>query len=362
MKDRECREGNSIYVWRIVFTVLIMILHYNSIYTKIYENPHVTNGWYISVEFFFIVSGYLLMARAEIKGRTESALRYTARRYIKLYPEYLFTLTLTWIIKLCADMAGGGIEESLQLLLKNWEDLFMLQGIGLNRRPFQYATWYISVMLIAGFLIYHCVTCYRETYIKFILPVLLTVIYSYLYRRNAGLDHWRYTDGIWMNEAVLRGMLDMNVGVAVYMIHKRAEQIKWTKLSRYLMLMGEVLSYGFVIIMSLRHGGKYDFLLLFVLGFSVLLSFMNSFFRIFYACKGLRYLNELCYAAYLNHNIWNAWIMPRFFPTDEWHVSWVVLYVLFVFVYAAVTHWWVKKVVQFIKYAGSRYICHGTLS
>lgn len=176
------------------------------------------------------------------------------------------------------------------------------------------------------------------------------------------MDHWRYTDGIWMNEAVLRGMLDMNVGVAVYMIHKRAEQIKWTKLSRYLMLMGEVLSYGFVIIMSLRHGGKYDFLLLFVLGFSVLLSFMNSFFRIFYACKGLRYLNELCYAAYLNHNIWNAWIMPRFFPTDEWHVSWVVLYVLFVFVYAAVTHWWVKKVVQFIKYAGSRYICHGTLS
>ena len=92
MRKRDYCLENSIYIWRIVFTVLIMVMHFNNVYSKIYENPHITGGWYIAVEFFFIVSGYLLMVRAEANGKEESALRYTARRFMKLYPEYLFAL------------------------------------------------------------------------------------------------------------------------------------------------------------------------------------------------------------------------------------------------------------------------------
>lgn len=65
--------------------------------------------------------------------------------------------------------------------------------------------------MVIKFLIYHCVTCYRGTYVKFILPILLVVIYSYLYRRNADMDHWIYTDGVWLNEAVLRGLPDFGI-------------------------------------------------------------------------------------------------------------------------------------------------------
>jgi hypothetical protein len=355
MKVNEYRQGNSIYIWRIVFTVLIMVMHFNNVYSKIYENPHITGGWYIAVEFFFIVSGYLLMARAEVKGKEESALRYTAGRYIKLYPEYLFALLLPWLLNIC--IGARGKKESLLMLMDNWEELFMLQCTGLNRFPFMSnVTWYISVMLIAGFLIYHCVTCYRETYVKFILPILLVVIYSYLHRRNADMDHWIYTDGVWLNEAVLRGLLDMNLGVAVYLLHARAEKIQWSKLGRYIMLAGEILSYSFVIIMSLRHKGDFDFLFLFILAFAVLLSFMNGFFIRFHTSKFIKYLDELCYAVYLNHNLWNGWILPRFWNADEWHLSWVILYVLFVFVYSAFTHWLVAKCVKLIKYAGRKCI------
>ena len=38
MKVNEYRQGNSIYIWRIVFTVLIMVMHFNNVYSKIYEN------------------------------------------------------------------------------------------------------------------------------------------------------------------------------------------------------------------------------------------------------------------------------------------------------------------------------------
>ena len=56
MRKRDYCLENSIYIWRIVFTVLIMVMHFNNVYSKIYENPHITGGWYIAVEFFFIVS------------------------------------------------------------------------------------------------------------------------------------------------------------------------------------------------------------------------------------------------------------------------------------------------------------------
>lgn len=71
MRKRDYCLENSIYIWRIVFTVLIMVMHFNNVYSKIYENPHITGGWYIAVEFFFIVSGYLLMVRAEANGKEE---------------------------------------------------------------------------------------------------------------------------------------------------------------------------------------------------------------------------------------------------------------------------------------------------
>ena len=69
MRKRDYCLENSIYIWRIVFTVLIMVMHFNNVYSKIYENPHITGGGYIAVEFFFIVSGYLLMVRAEANGK-----------------------------------------------------------------------------------------------------------------------------------------------------------------------------------------------------------------------------------------------------------------------------------------------------
>ena len=43
------KENNSISFWRIIFTLLIVMLHCGY-----------TQGGYIGVEFFFLVSGFLL--------------------------------------------------------------------------------------------------------------------------------------------------------------------------------------------------------------------------------------------------------------------------------------------------------------
>lgn len=348
------KKNNSIYVWRIVFTILIMVMHFNNMYSEVYKNPYVTSGWYIAVEFFFIVSGFLLMVRVDDrKSIGETAIQYTISRYKKLYPEYLFALLVSWGVT--SYLTKHGLKLSILTLLGNWEELFLLQCIGLNRFPFMSnVTWYISVMIIAGFIIYYFVTNHRKIYTQFLLLMSIVVIYSYLYRNNGGLDYWIETENLWLNEGVFRGIMDMNIGVAIYSIYKQAEKIKWSRVSKYIFLVLEMVCYGFVIIMSIRHGGEYDFVLLAILAVAILLSFMNDFFEKFHTSKGLKYVNELTYAMYLNHNLWNGYILPRFWSTSEWHLRWVVLYVVFVFFYSVVTHWLVLKCARGIKYAGKR--------
>lgn len=344
--SRQYEKGNSIYIWRIVFTILIMVMHFNNMYSKVYENPRVTSGWHIAVEFFFIVSGFLLIKGVDSKNNVaQTSMQYVITRYKKLYPEYLFALLVSWVI--VSYVTHRGLKLSLLVLLDNWEELFLLQCIGLNRFPFlSNVTWYISVMIIAGFILHFLITKYRKVYVNFLLPISTVIIYSYLARKNGGLDYWIYTDNLWLNDAVFRGLMDMNIGVAVYLVHRQTEKIKWTNVSRYIFLLIETVCYGFVIIMAIRHGGEYDFVLLTVMSLAVLLSFMNGFCSKISNNKVIRYINELTYAMYLNHNLWNGFILPKFWSTNEWHLSWVILYIVFVFLYSAITHWFVAKIVH----------------
>ena len=52
-------KTNSIKLWRIVFTYMILIYHFDNAFPFSVE-MELAAGWYIAVEFFFIVSGYLL--------------------------------------------------------------------------------------------------------------------------------------------------------------------------------------------------------------------------------------------------------------------------------------------------------------
>lgn len=335
-------RSNSIYIWRIIFTILIMVMHFDNIYSTIYSNPYVTDGWFISVEFFFLVAGFLLASHLEHQQHPESAIQYTLGRFKRLFPEYLFALLVPCLLMLVT--GGQTIKGTILTFMENWEELFMLQCVGLNRFPFlSNVTWYLSVMLIVGYFCFLFLSHYKKFYLHAALPLLIIVSYSYLFRHAGYLDTWIYTDSLWLNEGIIRGTLDMNLGILAYYVYQNIRQKQWTKTGRFILLFIEVLCYCFVIFMSLRHAREYDFCLLALLTLAVPLSFMNQFFVKFHTCKFIKYLNELTYPVYLNHNLWNGWILPKIFPTTEWHLSWVILYVILVFLYSALTHFIVLK-------------------
>lgn len=140
----QMKEKNAIYFWKIIFTYAICILHFNNI---IEIRPLM--GWYIAVEFFFMVSGYLLFSSVE-QGRHQSAFGYTMKRIKKIYPYYLGAFVCTFWGYCCFNNLHG--KEIVSKLLDSIWEIFLLQGCGLGR-GWDYINctlWYISVLLIVG--------------------------------------------------------------------------------------------------------------------------------------------------------------------------------------------------------------------
>ena len=79
------RKDNMISFWRIVFTYGVVLFHLFNQY------EHWT-GWDIGVEFFFVVSGWLLAA--DLKKYNRTPYGYTLHRIKRLYPEYFIVIDL----------------------------------------------------------------------------------------------------------------------------------------------------------------------------------------------------------------------------------------------------------------------------
>lgn len=68
-------KNNSITFWRLAFTVLVALFHFLRLYD-------LNTGWYISVEFFFITSGFLLINTCD-KKRNKSGISDSPWIYTK---------------------------------------------------------------------------------------------------------------------------------------------------------------------------------------------------------------------------------------------------------------------------------------
>ena len=77
----------NIELWRFIFTILICLLHFG---TKI-NNTVYFRGGYIAVEFFFILSGYLLMVKVN-NNYSDNQLDFTLQKIKRLYPHIFFRL------------------------------------------------------------------------------------------------------------------------------------------------------------------------------------------------------------------------------------------------------------------------------
>ncbi len=322
--------NTSIELWRFLFTIMVCLLHFNSTY---FSRKSYFSGGYIAVEFFFILSGFLLMNSAERKGSKQSALTYTIRKMKGFYPHYIFSLSIIFIYKMVEE------RETLFGILKKMVQVFwevtMLHMSGIKySKLYNYITWYISVLIIVGYIIYYLVCNYRKIFIELIAPVAILLIYGY-YSFNIGyMDVW-IPKLFGVRICLLRGFAGMSLGCLCYSIYKRNKQRVFTKAMFNMLNIIKIFSFCFVIVFAaLRGRTQYDFILIVALSVGVTISFLTNSSKSQPIENILLFLGKLSYPIYLNHELLKI-LFAKYIP-GKGH-SMFLVFILVTIVYSYIT-------------------------
>ena len=331
-------------IWRILFTFCIATYHLKNAFGQ-------ETSLYIAVEFFFVISGYLLVSKYESNPNKDTALSYTLGRIKKLYPHALFSYLAIFVV------INGLATYNGKLALKGWifnfidhvPEMLLIWPLGLDKsRSWAYsaAPWYLGVMFVVGYFIYWMVKNHKKLYVEFLAPILTILVYAYFYRSLGGMHH-SYTNVLFVSDYVLRGFADMNVGVMTYYLINREKNENCNKCNcNGFRVLLATLCYGITLYIGAKTGrNEYDFIKLglIVIGtYSVLKSNINVPNAL---GKFISFMSELCFPIYMNHPLIRS-VFGKVFDTLDYKVY--ALYFVVVIVYSIITMYFVKFVTKLV--------------
>ena len=167
----------SIEVWRLVFSLLIVLCHATAIPWLTGSNM-IFKSASIGVEFFFVLSGFLMASsadRQEIRlGLGSDTWQFIWKKAKGIYPCYFCALVLELL---------GGVLRNRPYTLDDvpymiWDILFLrvagLQGPKIDMLVG--ASWYLCAMLLAMWILYPIALKYKDMFLKVIAPLLAIFI------------------------------------------------------------------------------------------------------------------------------------------------------------------------------------------
>ena len=142
------KNGNKSYcplldVTKLIFSLVIVVYHYNYFVLN-WQNEKMFGGGYLSVEVFFVISGFLL-GKSICKQQKIEVIPLTVNKAKKVWLPYAIALTTLFIalFRTCTDLIG--------LIFQFIKELLMVQEIipFYTNNEINGPTWYISAMLVA---------------------------------------------------------------------------------------------------------------------------------------------------------------------------------------------------------------------
>lgn len=275
------KERNDIYLWRVIFTILI-VLHHTSFFGA---NIGMTFGWYLGVEFFFIVSGFLL---AEKERKVEcSAYRYIERRINTIYPYYFIAFVA------CVLFIDRGKDFAYRmdvLVSQRLPEMLMIHQMGFQNSTWVNSPdWYISVLLIVSFFAFALLKYNRKLFISIFLPLATIYCLSKCFNASAGLRS---------GGALYRGISEINIGIALNYICYETD----FTLKRCVKKFIEIFSFGAILLTTIKYpNSRWDYIALFLIAVLVYLGFTTESVINYSKNKIVKYINKLCLPVFLNH-------------------------------------------------------------
>lgn len=326
-------RNGEIDILRFVFTLCVIFAHFKSQY----ENVALLGRWngHISVEFFFVLSGFLMVARAE-KNSTEEpiwkkTLDFLHRKISSLAPVYYTTLLFVVILYLSnSQMTVTNLRTYLTRLVPS---LLFLSSQGLEESTSIPFSWYICSMLLAMFIIYPVLIILKRNYTCILAPLISIFICAFAMQQYGKLFMLQQDWFVFFYPSLLRAILGINVGCIAYEISshlKKTYSSKMTKVGRCFFTAITICMFLFPILWIIKGlDGRSHLCVLLMFGLGVAFCFSRLGFNLI-GGQLTDFIGKFCLPLYLGQGL-----TMKLFPTylaSEWFGA--VLYLLACFIVA----------------------------
>lgn len=190
----------SIEALRFIFMLVIAVWHFSRI------NPF-THG-YIAVDFYFILSGFLLYG--SFVRHKYDALQYTIAKLKRFYPEYFIVFIIGFLLKLKILLRDSDV---FAIFFNAISECLLIHSVGVFGGCVNPASWYVSVLLVGGGILYAILHWHREVALSVIFPLLVLSSYTYLLGFGGSLEQFA-NDGF-ISQCLLRGIAAMALGIVL---------------------------------------------------------------------------------------------------------------------------------------------------
>lgn len=311
---------------------------------------HVPPSSAVSVDIFFIISGFFLAHKfyASTYGKGESGLTawdYTLGHVKTIYPHFLFSLLMFLGYVLARKLILWAMSPSLSGLYDMGASIYDEISVALLLHSSHYfvdsllyPTWQISALLIAGYFVYELLRQNEGTTRRLVLPAAVILVQSLM---ASGVDYFDHFGFFYL--PLLRAFSSLGLGVLTYYF---STTDACTKLREHRTALNIASLLGILGILLYEGRGR-TYLVLFPLILLVCLDpgcWLNRVLnkKVFSLC------GKLSLAVYLNQtfiiNFCENQILPRFsLPTPAIGILLVVLLTVYSLCTVKIVDWIVAR-------------------
>jgi len=330
------RHIHNLTVLRGICCIWVLLYHIKTEINLI-DNPlllYVFSKGYLGVDFFFILSGFIISLNYSDNILSISSVKYfLKRRFLRIYPLHIFSLLIIVFFSLLYDFLNFDLELIKQKYLTENSsyhltslvyNIFLVHSWGIDSKlSWNVPSWSISTEALS-YLIFPLLIFFRNNPISKIILLLLTLSFFYIFIIKGNLNyHYDY--------GIIRNLFEFYVG---YLMAKYYDKIYSYNRNKFFLIIGLIFTcYVYYL---------YKLDLFFLVIFCLIILIFTLIKKInFYP---LNKLGEISYSFYLNQ-----WIIILIFKyidlnfydlNDFWYV---IIIIFFNIVYSFFTYKYVER-------------------
>lgn len=335
----EKHRNGAIDLLKFLFGLMIVFYH-GRIFS---ESGRVLFGaGYIAVEFFFLVSGYLMTAKAYSVSKKANMLpgkettAFILKKAKALFPHLLFIYVVCSLLLFYLSPETKKVANIVFYSI--WEPLTLwMSGLGKIDATINAQTWYISAMLLSMLFLYPIMIQKFDLFTHVIAPATAILLFGWIAQEYGKLNHYNLWTGV-AYSGIYRATAALCMGSVCWVAAQKLQSMHFTKRGRGMLCLIEVSCYLLVVVgANLVAQNMLDFIMVALLAIGVTITFSKmSLIDNWFDRKICYWLGNFSLTVYLNHIIIRKFFQKKVSGLP--YIQELLLFIVVVFVWSLIAH------------------------